>query len=68
MSNFDFSSFDSPPAAALDFADQLRDWLETVKDAGTAIDSGGGFGARDLWVTVGGHEHFISIKRRERPN
>lgn len=43
-------------------ATELRDFLSTVKDEGTQIDSGSGDGVADLWVTVGGIEYYISIK------
>lgn len=41
---------------------ELRRFLASVKDEGTSIDSGGGDGTGDLWVTVGGVEYFISAR------
>lgn len=41
---------------------ELREILQNVKDQGTSIDSGGGDGTGDLWVTVGGVEYFVSIR------
>ncbi len=46
-----------------DVRDKLRDLLTTVKDGATPIDSGGGVGGTHLWVTIGGVEYFIEIKR-----
>ena len=37
--------------------------MTSVKDEGTAIDSGSGDGCADLWVTVQGVEYFISIRK-----
>lgn len=41
---------------------ELRQLLATIKDDGTAIDSGGGDGTGHLWVTVDGVEYFISCQ------
>ena len=57
----DFSAFEAPSMATRHLSDELREWLEAKADAGTSIDSGGGFGCRDLWVMVGGHEFHVRI-------
>ncbi len=53
MSNF------VPPKA---LPDAMRSWLETMKDDGTEIDSGGGLGSRDFWVKIDGVEYFVSVR------
>lgn len=45
---------------------ELRAFLASIADAGTSIDSGGGDGTGDLWVTVGGVEYFISARLSNR--
>lgn len=54
-----------PSAATLDLPDHVRQCLEEQKDSDTLIDSGGGFGCRDFWVTVGGANYFVQVKRKE---
>lgn len=44
-------------------AGELRELLATMKDEGTHIDSGGGDGVADLWVTIGGIEYAITVKK-----
>lgn len=44
-------------------ASEIRDFLKSVKDDGTQIDSGSGFGAADLWVTVDGQEYRVLVER-----
>jgi hypothetical protein len=44
-------------------AGEIRSHLMTVKDAGTEIDSGGGDGCADLWVTVQGVEYYVSVRK-----
>lgn len=48
---------------ALSIAHELRKYLETMKDEGTEIDSGGLDGEGDLWVKIGGIEYYINIKK-----
>lgn len=50
----------------MSLAHEIADLLKPVRDAGTSADSGGGNGMADLWVTVGGIEFFISIRRSNR--
>lgn len=53
--------WDMGPAA---FRDELRALLRTtLADQGTSIDTGGGDGMADLWVTCGGVEFFITIRK-----
>lgn len=47
-------------------AGEIRNFLKSLKDAGTSVDSGGGDGSADLWVTSDGIEYFISIRRSNR--
>lgn len=44
-------------------ASEIRSFLSSVKDEGTGIDSGGGDGTGDLWVTVQGIEYFITVRK-----
>jgi hypothetical protein len=41
----------------LSLAHELREFLKSVVDAGTSIDSGGGDGCADLWPVIGGVEY-----------
>lgn len=50
----------------MSLAGEVRKFLASIKDAGTSIDSGGGDGSADLWVTVDGVEYFISMRRSNR--
>ena len=52
----------------LSLSSELENFLQTVKDEGTEIDSGTDFRSRDLWVTVGGVEWRINIRRNEKAN
>jgi hypothetical protein len=42
--------------------DELRPFLDTIRDHGSGMDSGGGAGGADLWLWVGGVEYVITIK------
>lgn len=44
-------------------AGELRTYLKTIRDEGTHIDSGGGDGSADLWVTVQGVEYYINVRQ-----
>jgi hypothetical protein len=44
---------------------ELENFLQSVKDEGTGIDAGTDFRSRDLWVTVGGVEWRINIRRNK---
>lgn len=50
----------------LGLASELRGFLQTIKDEGTHIDSGGGDGTGDLWVTVQGVEYFIAVNKSNK--
>lgn len=53
-----------PPDDAMALGHMMRDWLEAVVvNAGTSVDTGGGFGCYDLWAKVGGSEYFITITK-----
>lgn len=58
------SSWDRKPFS---LATEVREFLQTVKDEGTNIDSGCGDGFADLWVTMGGIEYYIAIKPSKLP-
>jgi len=42
---------------------EIRGFLGSIKDEGTEIDSGFGMGAGDLWVTIGGVEYILTLKK-----
>ena len=54
------ADWDKGPAS---LALELSTLLNPVADEGTFIDSGAGAGSADLWVTVGGVEYFLTIRR-----
>lgn len=41
----------------------LRALLNSVKDEGTGIDTGGGRDSADLWVTIANCEYFITVRK-----
>lgn len=44
----------------------LVEWLKAhVADPGTSIDTGGGFGAYDIWVKFENVEYSIKVQRSE---
>lgn len=43
--------------------DEIHSLLQSIKDEGSKIDTGFGMDSADLWVTVGGVEFYIQIKR-----
>lgn len=47
----------------LGLATEIREFLSSVKDEGSSIDSGCGDGYADLWVTVQGIEYFINVRK-----
>lgn len=49
--------------APLLLAHEIRSFLNSVRDEGTSIDSGGSDGTGDLWVMVQGIEYFVSIRK-----
>ena len=50
-------------SAPLTLAHEISRLLGSLKDEGTAIDSGGGDGRANLWVTVDGVEYYLTICR-----
>jgi hypothetical protein len=55
----------APPPDVMALGHIMRDWLEAcVADAGTKVDTGGGFGCYDLWVKMGGKDVFIQLQER----
>lgn len=54
------SGIDTKP---LTLALEIRKFLETIKDHGTSIDYGVGFGESDLHVKINGEEWHIAVKR-----
>lgn len=55
--------WDNRPAS---LASEIREFLKTVRDQGTPIDSGGGDGCADLWVTVQGVEYYITVQKSRK--
>jgi hypothetical protein len=42
----------------------MSDWLRAqIADAGTGVDAGAGMDSFDLWVTVGGKELLVNIRK-----
>lgn len=55
-----------PPVMAV--REELRELLRnTIADAGTDMDSGGGMAEADLWVWIGGREFLITIRESGKP-
>jgi len=50
----------------LSLAHELREFLKSVVDEGTNIDSGGGDGVADLWPVIGGVEYHIAITAKSK--
>jgi hypothetical protein len=46
---------------------KLQEFLETVVDAGTSIDSGYGLGGAELWPIIDGVEYHIAITDPAQP-
>lgn len=51
-----------PTRDIISVSDFIRGHLEHIKDEGSAIDIGKGFGLRDLWVTIDGVEYFVTVR------
>lgn len=54
------AEWDRKPAG---IASEIREFLKSIKDEGTNIDSGGMDGCADLWVTVQDVEYHIGIQK-----
>jgi hypothetical protein len=50
-----------PDLLALSLRNELIQMLQSIKDEGSEIDTGGGGGSEDMWVTVGGVEFVIQV-------
>lgn len=50
----------------ISLAYEIRGFLDSVKDAGTFIDSGTDGNSGDLWVTIQGVEYFVTIRKSNR--
>ena len=50
----------------ISLAHELREFLKSVVDEGTNIDSGGGDGVADLWPKIGGIEYHIAITSKAK--
>lgn len=44
-------------------AHEIRNFLQSIKDNGTEIDSGTDGVCGDLWVTIEGIEYYLSIRK-----
>lgn len=53
------SDWDTRP---MTIANEIRTFLGSIKDEGTSIDSGGGDGCADLFVTIDKVEYMVSVK------
>ncbi|NGQ91501.1 hypothetical protein G5V65_11390 [Rhodobacter sp. HX-7-19] len=40
----------------------IRDYLRSQVDHGSSMDTGGGLGCADLWVTFDGKEYTVTVK------
>lgn len=47
-------------------ATEIRAFLKSIADANTSIDSGGGDGTGDLWVTVQGVEYYVTVAKSKK--
>jgi hypothetical protein len=54
------TSWDRQPRS---LAHEIAGYLESIRDEGTTVDTGFGDGTGDLWVTVGGVEFFVTIRK-----
>ena len=52
------------PVDAASIRDEIRGYLRSaVADAGTSLDSGGGFGEADVVVTVDGKRYLVIVRK-----
>lgn len=52
------------PMDAADVRDLIRDMMRSQVDEGSPMDTGGGCGAADLWLSLGGLEFYISVRSK----
>lgn len=57
---------DKPNGEMLALGALMRQWLSQVSDNGRAVDVCVGGGSYDFWVTCGGVEMFVCIKKSAR--
>ena len=50
------------PTCVYSLAGYIERALRAVQDEDRTIDSGGGMGGRDLWVTIEGREYCITVR------
>lgn len=60
--NDQFHGFEPPTGDTMSVAKYITGALSLVKDEGSGIDTGGGSGKRDLWVTIEGKEFIVTVK------
>jgi hypothetical protein len=56
------------PGDAAQVRDLIREYLKPQVDHGSSMDGGGGLGSADLWLTLGGVEYIVTVKRPTRSN
>lgn len=61
-----FDQIDYPHDAA-QVRDLIRDMLKSQADHGSSMDTGGGLGSADLWMSFGGQEFYINVRPRPNP-
>lgn len=67
MSEIDFSNMDYP-IDAMHVRNLIAEMMRSQVDQGTEdMDTGGGFGAADLWMTIGGTEFIVTVKPVRKP-
>lgn len=54
------------PQDALQIRDLIRDMLASQADHESSMDTGGGFGEADLWMSFGGTEYHITVRPRPK--
>lgn len=56
------------PADAAQVRDLIREMLKSQVDHGSSMDTGGGLGSADLWVSFGGVEYYVCVKPTRKAN
>ena len=59
---FDGSKLNYPGNAA-QVRDLIADQMRTQVDFGSAMDTGGGMGSADLWLSIDGAEYLVNVLR-----
>lgn len=60
MADLDFSNLNYPEDA-MQVRNLIREMLSSQVDEGSNMDTGGGFGSADLWLTFGGKEFVVTV-------